>query len=278
MRYALILIALLFLLVFRSTYAAPAYQFGVIPYLAPSRLEAIYAPLVNELSHMLHRRVYLRTSSTKDKFTSNLKDARYDIAIVNPFESIVALDNYGYVALAMRPKHRSSIVVLHDSPIRELEDLRGTTIGTASARSPMTYFALHALGTHGLEAGKDYQVQYFPTPQACLHHLIIGDIDACGAGGGETARMLTNRRNIQLRTIISSIEHPSMVFVVHDRVPQSDRKIIQKTLLEWRSKYNVNSHGGHWGGIPSFIPYRKDDYDIIRQHYNNWWRIDHVSP
>jgi ABC-type phosphate/phosphonate transport system substrate-binding protein len=254
-----------------------AYEFGVLPYLAPVRLESMYGPAVSEISRLLNRKVYLRTSTSSEKYFANLQQSAFDLAVVNPFDSVPAQEQFGYIAIAARSQHHCSIYTLPQSPIQQFDNLRRKVIGVASPRSPITFYTTRLLNQQDLRAGIDVELKPYPTTHACLHALIVGDISACGAST-ITADIFRHQRGIELRELAQCEEFPGMVFLVHSRLPVTERKLLRQTILNWSRTENgitlLNTIGPH----TRFVSYSPENFKNIRIHYEEWKAIDSATP
>jgi ABC-type phosphate/phosphonate transport system substrate-binding protein len=254
-----------------------AYEFGVLPYLAPVRLENRYGPVVSEISRLLNRKVYLRTSTSSEKYFANLQQTAFDLAVVNPFDSVPAQEQFGYIAIAARPQHHCSIYTLPLSPIQQLDHLRQTVIGVASPRSPITFYTARLLNQHDLRTGIDVELKPFPTTHACLHALVVGDISACGAST-VTAGIFRHKRGIDLQELAQCEEFPGMVFLVHSRLPETERNLLRQTILNWRNTESGNTLLDAIGPHTAFVSYNPENFKNIKTNYEEWRAIDGTTP
>jgi phosphonate transport system substrate-binding protein len=113
-----------------------------------------------------------------------------DIGIMSGFPSALAV-NTGEVdaLLAWKGDDRpvSTCVVLQDSPIQEVEDLRGATVAFADQASSSGYFMpVYMLHEAGLEQGVDYESIFAGGHEGSFAALEQGQVDAAC-----TAIMLT---------------------------------------------------------------------------------------
>lgn len=253
-----------------------AIQFGVLPFLAPVRLESMYAPVASEFSQLLNREVFLKTGASSDEYFKQLEKQVFDIAIVNPFDSVPVIDEFNYIPLAARPMHRCIVVTPEAGAIETVEQLRGKVVGVASKRSPISFYSLRAIESHGLIVGKDFTVKHHKTTQACLHNLLIGSIDACGAGGA-TSSVFKDKRKINLRKISQCEEFPGMVIVAHSRVPKDERDNIKQLILAW-PKSGKEELLRKLGKHAKYIPYKEENYKMIRRHRKQWQQRSHDIP
>jgi phosphonate transport system substrate-binding protein len=214
----------------RSARAAEeAYTLGVIPYRAASELEPVYAPVAAELAAALGRPVRFRTAGTSADFLPRLRQGGFDIALVQPFYYLAAVDEAGYQPLArVAEPFEAQLIARADGPVREVEDLRGRTVATPPRYSPNTVILLQALRERGLRPGADFRLETMPTQSACLHQVLTGAAEACASGSAQVAAA---GRRVGLRTLLQADGLPGLAFIAHPRVPAPERERLRQALL-----------------------------------------------
>lgn len=105
-----------------------------------------------------------------------------DMGIMSGFPSALAV-NTGEVDALLAWKGSdepvSTCVVLEDSPVQKLEDLRGKTIAFADQASSSGYFMpVYMLHQAGLEQGKDYETIFAGGHEGSFAALEQGQVDA----------------------------------------------------------------------------------------------------
>lgn len=240
------------------------YKFGVFPYLSAVRMDNIYAPISDQLSQNLNHKVQFRTSSTFKKFLEKLKAEYYDFALIQPFWYPIAVDKKGYIPLLkMEEPFVSLIMVLDNSSIHTVDDLKGKTIASPPSFVPVVHMAKRALLQHGIVPGKNVTLNAYKSVDSCFQQVLIGAADACIAPPFAPA-IFENSMNIQLRIILKSSSIPNLALVVHPRVTEVDRKIIRKTLISWsdtdKGKKLLNSIQ-----TKQFVPIVDSEYDAVRE-------------
>lgn len=240
------------------------YKFGVFPYLSAVRMDKIYAPVSDELTKNLEYKVKFRTSSTFKKFLGKLKIEYYDFALIQPFWYPVAVDQKGYIPLLkMKEPFVSLIMVLANSKIHTIEDLRGKIIATPPAFVPVVHMARRALIAKGIEPGKDVIFKPFKSVDSCLQQVLIGKASACVAPPFAPA-VFEKSMDVKLRTVLKSPGIPNLSLVIHPRVPKQDRILIKKTIMSW-----VNTKKGKTllsnMQTKQFVPIIDNEYDVVRK-------------
>jgi len=240
-----------------------AYRFGVFPYLSAVRLESIYAPVSAELSRALRHDVYFRTSSRFKRFFSRLEQQHYDIALIQPFWYPPAVDQFGYEPLVrMKEPFTALVMVLDESPLRDVADLKGKVIATPPAFVPVVHMAKRALLKAGLTPGQDVQFKAFKSVDSCFQQLLIGAADACVAPPFAPA-VIEEKMNVQLRVLLKTPSIPNLSIVVHTRLPPDDRKRLKDIFLSW----SKNESGRELLKIiktRGFVPAIDSEYNVVR--------------
>ena len=246
--------------------AAQPYIMGVFPFVPTTSIEGIFAPLAAELSQALGRPVKIRSASSFDKFTDELKNRVFDIAFIQPFDYAGLAKPAGLLPLASRNEVLNSyIVVKNDSPVREMKDLKGKSMGMPPKSAAVSFLNSVVAKKAGLTPGKDVTFVFLASHQACLQQLVIGNVAACGVSP-TSVRLAEMQLKTTFRLIKKSPAIPTPLFVVKKELPQKDRDTILRVLIstdlagvkpELRNKFFESEHK----------PFRKAtdrEYDVVR--------------
>jgi len=247
-----------------------AYRLGIFPYLPPTRLEKAYAPVAAAFARALDRPVRLGTASGFDKFRARLKKGEFDIALIQPMDVVPVVDEGGYIPLARRPSHPASIVVLEDSSLQQLVDLRGKTTGLPPADAPVSIVLRNMLDEQGPGGARETGFRNFTNVLACLHQLLVKAVDACGSGGGAALRVFQEKMGVRLRVLAETPPFPHMLFVAHPRLPPASVEMLTRIILNWEKTGEGRELLRMIGPGARFIPYRSVDYDVIRRSRRRW--------
>ncbi len=134
--------------------AAPAnrpLKFGVLPMFSPVTLFDRFAPLRDYLSKRLQREVLLETAPSYAAFEQRTLTQQYDIVLTAPHFAVAA-EQSGHYRLSVIPTNplAAYLVVRNDSPIHQLDELRGKTIATPSIDAFISIIGKQYLHKHGL--------------------------------------------------------------------------------------------------------------------------------
>lgn len=245
--------------------AKPVYVFGVFPHLSMGQLEKIYAPIAEDFERALGRKVVFRSKSNFEQFTAELRQRAYDVALVQPFDYVVAHDDYGYLPLARRGETLAAqLMVRPDSPLKSLRDLRGKKIGVPPDTSAISHLVKLALARAGVHPDRDVAIRHFRTHDSCLQQLVIGSIDSCGSAS-YPVRFFKSKWKVDLRVLGETSAIPHALFVVHERVPPDERQILLKTILSWPQSDRGRALLEH-GSLKPFVVATDEEYDIVRNY------------
>lgn len=234
---------------------------GIPPFLPPERLELTFAPMAARFSEVLGRSVRFQTSTTFERYAENVLAEEYDFAFLGPF-LYVQLDLGSYVPLARAPGViGGQFVALESSPIEELHDLRGKTLGMGPANSGIEPLAHLALVEHGLDPEKDITVRSFESALSCLQQLPAGTAAACVTLFFARERF-EDGMGMSLKTIAETAKVQQGPLVAHRRVPQRDQDAIRELVLTW-GEDPENRLPVSGAQVPSLVPVTPGDYDAV---------------
>ena len=206
--------------------------FGVLPYLVPHHMAATYGPATLNLSQKTGLKIRFSTASNFSRFANNLRNQKYDLAIVQPFDVLSLVNKYNYHIIARVNEHLNTVfVVLDNSHINSIDDLKGKIIAMAPATAATSISALAYLRANKLTEN-DVLIKYLRSHDSCLQEVYNRLADAC-ATGIPPVLAFEKRLNTKLKVIAKTPDYPHMALVVHNRVPVKERKLIQKIVTGW---------------------------------------------
>ncbi len=144
--------------------------FAILPFVSTKQLVIRFTPLVNYLSHHLDADIRIETAPNFSEFTHRTVETnRYDILFTAPHFFPQAHDaGYQLIASVDSPGMRALIVVPKNSNIKNLNDLKGKRLATASANSLATLLVKKHLTEHNINPDKDLTLITTPTHDASL--------------------------------------------------------------------------------------------------------------
>jgi len=256
-----------------ALYAAQAsaadgpYEFGVMPHLPLAKIQEYFEPIEADFEAKLGRPVRLSSKPTYSSFKEALLKETYDIAFVQPFDYVEAHDKHGYLPLARRAASLAAVILVRpDSPLKSVQELNGKTIANPPVEAAVSYLTSLALRDAGINPAAGVKREYGKSHFTCMQAVLIGDADACGTA--EQA-MLHFQRDKQMTTRFRVLHtSPSIahaLFVVHKRVPESDRDILLRTIVDW-PKTEEGRRIVFAGQFFPFIQALDAEYDPVRRY------------
>lgn len=209
--------------------------FGVYPYLSPSQIVELFAPLNEHLGSVLGRRAILRSAPDFLKFVDRTRAGEYDIIFTAPHMGRLAERRDGYRPLA-QTGYAITIVVLapRAGPVRTLADLGGRSLAIG-ARLSMTYQIVdRALGEHGLAIGREVKfidaASFSNVPASVLH----GEADA-GATGTLLWDAAPAEQRAALREVYRSAPAPGFLVLAHPRLGEAALARLVAALADFKN-------------------------------------------
>ncbi|MDX1812490.1 MAG: phosphate/phosphite/phosphonate ABC transporter substrate-binding protein [Gammaproteobacteria bacterium] len=240
------------------------YKFGVFPYLSAVLLDEIYASVTADLSRELNQKVSFRTSSNFKRFFENLSKQKYDFALIQPFWYPPAVDEFNYQPLVrIEEPFTSLIMVLDDSPIKTIADIKGKVIATPPAFVPVVHMAKKDLISEGLVPGKDVTLKAFKTVDSCFQQLLIGTAQAC-VSPPFVPPIVEEKMKVKLRVLLKTFAIPNLSLVVNARVPEKDRIKIKNYFLNL-AKTDSGKAFLQKIKAQGFIQANDQDYNVVRE-------------
>ncbi len=247
----------------------PGYKFGAFPMIAVGQIDKVFSPVAAEFARILGRPVHFRTKPSFAEFRHELSLETYDIAVVQPFDYVLAHDNYHYLPLARFDKPLiTSIMVLADSPLRSLQDLKGTKIAFPPTTAASTLMAKKALQDAGFDLKRDFSVQYTKSHDSCLQLVMVKSVSACVTSVRAT-HVFEAKWGKHFHSIFNTPGIPNTLFVVHRRVPKEVRDILLKTVTSWPESSQTGREFIEMNNNQRLIPTVDAEYDIVRKFPQN---------
>lgn len=243
--------------------ASDGYTLGVFPHLPARELERVFSPMAADLGKGLGVQVQFRSSSTYRKYMEQLDQQVWDIAFLQPFDYVRAHDKHGYIPLATRQQMLSAVImVLPDSPIKSVQDLKGKKIALPPPPAAVSHLTRAALRKAGLDPDKDVTLSHHKSHVSCMQQVVLKEADACGTAA-PAVRFFKAKTKKELRQVLESDKIPHTLFAVHPRVPEEQRRKLREIILGW-GKDEQSMKMLKNGRLKPFRTIEDKDYDIVR--------------
>jgi phosphonate transport system substrate-binding protein len=233
---------ILLIIVSWSTFviAADPLVVGVFPRRDATITAKLFRPLSLYLERQLGMPVTLEMSPNFDTFQTNLKQRRYDLVHLNPFDYISAHRDLAYDAVVQNEEFgeatiKGAIYVRRDSGIRQLSDLKGKKILFGGGpRAMMSYIVpTYLLQQAGL-TNRDYEESYAINPPNAVLATYLKRADAGGAGEVvQRLPVVTSKIDVsQLEVIAVSQPLPHLPWAIKREMPTKLKQRLQSLLVD----------------------------------------------
>lgn len=259
------LLLTLFSLVIHAESEIDAYEFGAFPMVAAGQVEKVFSPVASEMARILNLPVRLRTKSSFPLFREELQKQTYDIAIVQPFDYVLASDEYNYLPLArFEPPLVTSFVVSPESELQDLKQLRGARVAFPPTTAAVTYMGRKALVDAGLNLASDLELKYTKSHDACMQLVMVGTAAAC-ATSPRAVHVFESKWGKHFRVLADTPSIPNSLFIVHRRVPAAVRQQLLELLTSWPGDTPVGKTFYEDSNNMRLVPAVDAEYDVVRR-------------
>ncbi|MBT0571078.1 phosphate/phosphite/phosphonate ABC transporter substrate-binding protein [Curvibacter sp. CHRR-16] len=207
---------------------AQTYTFAVVPQFPVVEVFRTWRPVLDALEAETGHQFELKTSETIPKFEASFLAAEPDFAYMNPYHAVMARRAVGYVPLVRSKEPLSGILVVrNDSPVRELAELRGSTIAYPAPNAFGASLYMRAL------LGERFKISteavYVQTHVNAYRAVIRGDNPAAGGIRSTLEREPVEVRD-KLRVLYETPATASHPVVAHPRVSVATRTAVRNAL------------------------------------------------
>lgn len=203
---------------------------GVIPYLTPNVLIALFQPLRQQLEKDTGQPVALFTAPDVRSFARRTLKPDFDLIITAAHQARLAQVEGGYLPVARftGPLH-ATMVVGKDSTVQRLGELRDKRIAVTD-RSILVNIAMSKIFADQGISEKD--VQYIPvnSQNSAILAVARGEAEAAVIAHFTLDQSPQDQRNA-VRSIFRSDVLPNVTLLASPRLPASQRALISKSLL-----------------------------------------------
>lgn len=204
---------------------------GIVPQFPPEQIFVTWTPVLEALESDLDTAFELRIFQSIPDFEEAFSRGELDVAYMNPYHVIMANNFQGYVPIVRDDNRRLSgiLVVRRDSGISEVKQLDGKKVAFPSPNAFGASLYMRALLKE--QEKVDIEATYVMTHTNVYRHVISG---RTVAGGGVQRTLEREPENLraQLRILYETPETYPHPIVIHPRVPEVQRKRIQKALIK----------------------------------------------
>lgn len=250
---------------------------GVFPRRSFSVTKKAFTPLVKHLSRELGTEVKLVLFKDFKNFWDRLSNKEFDLVHLNQYHYVKAHKEIGYnVILANEEFGRrdiaGSISVRTDSGINSLQDLKGKVISFGGGPKAMvSYIApTNLLKQAGLEAGKDYTVNFAISPPKAVINTFSKVSDASGSGDIVlNLKVVTKKVDTKKIKILSSSDRIIHIpWAVVDTMRPEVKERIQSVMTNLKST-EEGRKVLKAARVTDFFAVEDKDFDKVREMVKN---------
>ncbi|MBS1158920.1 MAG: hypothetical protein H6R15_1339 [Proteobacteria bacterium] len=204
--------------------------FGVLNQQSPIQTAEKWNPLLRYLSQKTGIPLQLKMGHTVEQTDAMMGREEFDLVFTNHnFQTEYDGKYKVLVRWAGRPIH-GSIVVLENSPARQLKDLQGRLLSFPSLEA----FAGYAVAMVALkDAGVTVKARFAGNQEGALAQLKAGQVDAA-AVNSSFLEPYAEREKLRYRQIFISEPYYELPVIIHPRVPAEQVAILRHALLDMR--------------------------------------------
>jgi phosphonate transport system substrate-binding protein len=246
-------------------------RLGIAPFYSAPALLRTHRPLRDYLSRVLEMDIVVYSARNHEHFLGSALGVGYDI-VVSPVHFLPMLARAGFIPLVRyRNPFELLLVVLKDSGIEGLADLRGRRIGLPDRLSLYHILGMQWLNTLDLYPGTDYTLNESPSHMALLLSVHAGQIDVAVTGRSPMLLLDASVRD-RLKALDAGYPvFPSLVTLAHGELGGAEVARIRAALEafpdspEGRRFFAGSGYGG-------YVPATMDDVRQARRSASRVYR------
>lgn len=208
--------------------AADEISVGIVPQQAATALAKSWVPLLAEISQRSGLRLTFKTAPDIPTFETRMQQGEYDIAYMNPYHYTVFAKQPGYRAFAKEKGRKlvGIIVVAKDSPVQNLDQLRGKVVAFPAPAA----FAASILPRAEFSKQKIAINERFVSSHDSVYRGVAQGSFAAGGGIKRTLEAMDPAIANQLRILATTPAYVPHAFAAHPRLPAATLQKISAVL------------------------------------------------
>jgi phosphonate transport system substrate-binding protein len=206
------------------------YTFDVVPQLTAAKIYSTWSPLLQRVGIEAGLCFDLRVAPTIPEFEQRLLKAEPEFVFLNPYHAVLAYQKKKYQPLLADSAELLTgiLVVRKDSPIKNLEELKGQSISFPAPNA----FAASLLIRAELAKKKINTTPVFVKTHSNVYRSVIGRDAASGGGVNNTLSNESVEVRDQLRVLFETQAYTPHPIATHPSVPASVRDRFFKAVLK----------------------------------------------
>ena len=247
-----------------------AYNFSPVPQYGIGLTASYWNPIIDYVSEKSGVKLNLKISRTSADTTSYVLAREVDFIFSNHLFS-PERDALGWKVFGRRqmPPLFSQIVVPADSPITDLEQLKGKEVAFAGPEAFLIYKVNYA---NLLARNIDVKVVFAGNADATFAQLFSGRVAAAG-GQSQLLEGYSRRENRKFRVLWSSEGFQDLALMASAKVPDKDLKAVSTAFFEMAKDprgRDILHQAAKLAGLPMdayFVPASAADYASYRKFF-----------
>jgi phosphonate transport system substrate-binding protein len=204
------------------------YSLAIVPQYSPLELQQDWQPLLDRIKKETGIELQLKFSPNVPQFEKSFLRGEPDFAFANPYHSVMAKEAQDYIAIIRnQEKITGLLLVMKDSPVQELSDLKNKRIGFAA---PNAFAASLLIRAYLSKERIPFETLYLKSHSNVYRNLQGGFVDAA-TGVSSTYQDEDPKLKEQFRILYQTPAFASHPIIVHPRVPIAIRTAITQCLL-----------------------------------------------
>jgi phosphonate transport system substrate-binding protein len=206
------------------------YVFDVVPQLTASKIYTTWSPLLQRVGQDAGLCFELRVAGTIPEFEQRLLKGEPEFVFLNPYHAVLAQQKKKYQPLLADSVDLLTgiLVVRSDSPIQNLESLKGATVAFPAPNA----FAASLLIRAELAKKKINIHPVFVKTHSNVYRAVIGKDTVAGGGVNNTLDNEVPEVKQQLRVLYETPAYTPHPIATHPSVPAAVRERFLKAMLK----------------------------------------------
>lgn len=242
---------------------APPLQMGVLPFLSTEQLFRFFTPMRLYLEQKLGRQVVMSTAPDFRTYIARAAYADYDIYVTAPHFALLAEQESGYRRVARMARLLDAVILVRkDDPAKRIEDLRGRRVASPNKLALTTILGEQILREHGMQGGRDYELQEALSHNNAFIRVVENDADAALTSLAVLEHMPLPVRD-RLRVLISMSQFPYLMIMAGPKLAEADYRALTQALLVF-SNEGPGKEFFDFTGNKGIVPITQTDMDVFK--------------
>jgi phosphonate transport system substrate-binding protein len=210
----------------------PPWRMALIPYLSPNVLIPLFQPLASHFGKDTGRSVELYSAPSIRAHVDRIVRPDFDIIFTAPHLGRLSQVDGGYIPIGSFERPLTGVItVRNDSPIRQIDQLRGKTIAINDRLVLNSILTLSELEKRGIRLA-DITIAPAVSQNSALLSVVAGDVDAAITVNFAIGQIPKEKQG-ELRILFQTEENPDMpstLILVHPSMRSADRQRLEASL------------------------------------------------